>query len=116
MTTPEDTELYNSLIRMPVTTNQGGVVLMSDDQVKDFTNLITLHTQKAVQLAESAATQTKEDKFETDIRDAINRHSKENGSNTPDFVLAAYLVACLKNFDYFTRYRDSTNPTEAGEL
>lgn len=34
-----------------------------------------------------------------DIQNAINRHSAENGSDTPDFVLVAYLQACLAAFD-----------------
>ncbi len=33
------------------------------------------------------------------IENAINRNSAENGSNTPDFILAQYLLACLKAFD-----------------
>lgn len=37
--------------------------------------------------------------FEEKIRYAINYHSKENGSSTPDFILATYLVACLAAFD-----------------
>jgi len=34
-----------------------------------------------------------------DIAAAINKHSAENGSNTPDWVLANYLVGCLEAFD-----------------
>lgn len=34
-----------------------------------------------------------------DIASAINRVSAENGSDTPDFVLAEYLVDCLSAFD-----------------
>ena len=34
-----------------------------------------------------------------DIEHAINRHSAENVSNTPDYVLADYLMACLDAFD-----------------
>lgn len=34
-----------------------------------------------------------------DLASAINRHSRENGSNTPDFVLAQYLANCLDAFD-----------------
>ena len=30
---------------------------------------------------------------------AINRNSAENGSDTPDFILAEYLMTCLDNFD-----------------
>jgi hypothetical protein len=37
--------------------------------------------------------------FEKELESLINRHSKENGSNTPDFILADYLKACLDNFD-----------------
>jgi hypothetical protein len=33
------------------------------------------------------------------IETAINSYSKENGSNTPDFILAEYLLACLSAFD-----------------
>lgn len=49
-----------------------------------------------------------EDKFCTELRVLINKYSKENGSDTPDFVLADYLTSCLRNFDYYTRYREST--------
>lgn len=32
-----------------------------------------------------------------DLTRVINRHSVENGSNTPDFLLAEYLVRCLQS-------------------
>lgn len=34
-----------------------------------------------------------------EIESAINRNCAENGSDTPDFVLAQYLVDCLAAFD-----------------
>lgn len=37
--------------------------------------------------------------FEGKIRHAINCHSRESGSDTPDFILAGYLLRCLENFD-----------------
>jgi len=37
--------------------------------------------------------------FYQELTSLINRHSKENGSNTPDFVLARYLQDCLAAFD-----------------
>lgn len=43
--------------------------------------------------------------FETDIRDTINRHSKENGSNTPDFILACYLIDALNAFNKAVKHR-----------
>ena len=41
-----------------------------------------------------------------DIRSAINRHSAENGSNTPDYILADYLLGCLSLFDAATKTRE----------
>ena len=37
--------------------------------------------------------------FERELRTLLNKYSKENGSNTPDFVLAKYLCQCLSAFD-----------------
>jgi hypothetical protein len=52
-----------------------------------------------------------ENKFESGLRELINSYSKEQGSNTPDFVLASYLVACLDTFDYHVRYRAGVENT-----
>jgi hypothetical protein len=46
------------------------------------------------------------DEFRKDLEGLINRHSMENGSNTPDFMLSSYLVACLLAFDEITKARD----------
>jgi hypothetical protein len=37
--------------------------------------------------------------FVQDLAQVINRHSKEGASGTPDFILAAYLEACLGVFE-----------------
>jgi len=37
--------------------------------------------------------------FRSGLEHLINRFSKENGSNTPDFILAEYLDDCLRAFD-----------------
>jgi len=37
--------------------------------------------------------------FRKELSALINMHSKENGSDTPDFILANYLCACLEAFD-----------------
>lgn len=44
--------------------------------------------------------------FRQDLAHVINKHSKENGSNTPDFILAQYLEECLAAFDKAARARD----------
>lgn len=48
----------------------------------------------------------KEPTFREQLTSLINRHSKENGSNTPDFILADYLNRALESFDKATLERD----------
>ena len=45
--------------------------------------------------------------FENDLRDLLNKHSMENASNTPDFILAQYLVTCLVTWNRATREREA---------
>lgn len=37
--------------------------------------------------------------FLEELEKLINRYSMENGSNTPDFILATYLLSCLAAFN-----------------
>lgn len=37
--------------------------------------------------------------FHKELEQVINKYSKENGSNTPDWVLAHFLMSCLESFD-----------------
>lgn len=37
----------------------------------------------------------------------LNRHSAENESDTPDFVLSLYLVGCLEAYEEATRQREA---------
>lgn len=46
------------------------------------------------------------EEFRKELQDLINRHSMENGSDTPDFILARYLVNCLEVFDRAVMDRD----------
>jgi len=45
--------------------------------------------------------------FVDQLSDLLNRHSKENASNTPDFILAQYLVACLAAWNTATQQRET---------
>ena len=45
--------------------------------------------------------------FRDELTDVINKHSMENGSNTPDRILADYLNDCLIIFDKAVRMRDN---------
>ena len=49
--------------------------------------------------AQEPADPPKATEFEQKLRHAINYCSKEQGSDTPDFILANYLQACLAAFD-----------------
>lgn len=46
------------------------------------------------------------DEFKKELQHLINRYSIENGSNTPDFLLADYLVTCLENFNNISKQRE----------
>jgi len=43
--------------------------------------------------------------FRKELEQLINIHSCENGSDTPDFILAEYLLNCLDAFDLAVRRR-----------
>ena len=43
--------------------------------------------------------------FRRELMVLINKHSKENGSDTPDFILAEYLIECLRVFDKTVKLR-----------
>ena len=44
--------------------------------------------------------------FKEELITLINKHSRENGSDTPDFLLGEYLIGCLNNFDTIVAKRD----------
>ena len=46
-----------------------------------------------------------DDKFRKELEILINRYSLENGSGTPDFMLAQYLIDCLAAFDKAVKVR-----------
>jgi len=45
--------------------------------------------------------------FKKELEFLINRYSKENGSDTPDFILAQFLTGCLKSFDVAVSRREN---------
>jgi len=44
--------------------------------------------------------------FKEELSSLINRHSRENLSDTPDFILAQFMLDCLAAFEITTRRRD----------
>ena len=46
------------------------------------------------------------DAFERDLQQLLNTHSMENDSDTPDFILARYLIECLGAWNAAVEYRE----------
>lgn len=40
----------------------------------------------------------KRDRFKEELEQLINRNSLENTCNTPDFILAEFMIRCLESF------------------
>ncbi len=47
-----------------------------------------------------------ESTFEKDLESLINRYSQENASNTPDFIVAQYLLGCLATWNVAVQRRE----------
>ena len=45
--------------------------------------------------------------FEKALTDLLNFYSEENDSNTPDFILAQYLLACLAAWNVGVQQREN---------
>lgn len=52
--------------------------------------------------------------FRKELESAISRCSQENGSNTPDFILADYLANCLLAFDNAVNAREQWHDRPVG--
>lgn len=72
-----------------------------DDMIRDFQHQI-------VKIPYSVVTEpvTRETQFERDLTSLLNRYSKENDSNTPDFLLAEHMIGCLKLFNAIVGKRE----------
>ena len=72
-----------------------------------FTPSLLCSTQDMVdEVAREEIERDRKNSFRLELEALINSHSLENGSNSPDWLLAEYLVGCLELFDTTTRHRD----------
>lgn len=46
------------------------------------------------------------EEFRSELAALLNRHSSENGSDTPDFLLADFLCGCIIGWNASVRARD----------
>ena len=51
-------------------------------------------------------TPIREEIFKKEVQASINRLCLESVSNTPDWILAEYLLNCLKSFNFAVNARD----------
>lgn len=49
----------------------------------------------------------RETQFSQRLESLLNRHSQENASHTPDFILAQYLLACLAAWNTGVQQRET---------
>lgn len=45
-------------------------------------------------------------KLRQELRELLNRHSRENRSDTPNFILADYMMGCLTMFENVVQRRE----------
>ncbi len=53
--------------------------------------------------------------FHKELEHLINRCSMENGSDTPDFILACYIAGCLDAFDTAMKAREKWYGRKVGD-
>lgn len=80
------------------------------DDLKGEFHQFTVRAGRLEELENQRAEEGKAEKnmknFEKDLAGLINSYSLENKSNTPDFILAKYLVSCLKAYNSTVNARD----------
>ena len=53
--------------------------------------------------------------FRKDLTALLNRYSKENDSNTPDYILADYVLNCMSAYNLSVQRRDIWNGSDTPE-
>lgn len=76
-----------------------------DDNIIFITKDSLVKIKNPILVLESKIT-NEEEEFRSELATLLNKYSKENGSNTPDFVLADYLISCLEAYNQTVNDRD----------
>ena len=53
--------------------------------------------------------------FQSELTNLINKYSEESNSNTPDWILAEYIVNCLYAFNRATQTRTTWYSVQEGD-
>jgi hypothetical protein len=67
---------------------------------------MVLTNEISAQIEKLAEDNRNMEKLQRDITHAINKHSIDTQLNTPDFVLAEYMMNSIYNLKYLNRVRD----------
>lgn len=54
--------------------------------------------------------------MEKELAALLNKYSQENGGDTPDFLLAEYLISCLATWNTIVKKRDIWWNTKHGGM
>jgi len=82
------------------------LVLPEGDFKPVYMDQDTVPTERMTPPEEKNMKTENREKVVREFADVINKNSLENRSNTPDFILAEYLVCCLESFDKTSRHRE----------
>jgi len=101
---PESIAAYEAAIQDDLAANaQVDSMLDHIDPEKRLDDLNGKLTQVSNWLAGSAP---ERHEMRAEFEKTINRHCAENGSDTPDFILAEYLTGCLATYDRALKARE----------
>lgn len=109
--TAEDINQARASERMYVDENSYGFIWMppvekfpeTEDELSLFEKWFPLAVEMPEHLKDSSVLFDKIEKpvsFTKELCRLLNKYSKENESDTPDFILAEYIIGCLKVFSY----------------
>ncbi len=83
-----------------------GTLYISVDKVLKFIRYREHVSKEESAYERNAEIEVEPATFKQELERLINRNSKENESNTPDYILAEYLDNCLKSFDSAVNIRE----------
>ncbi len=72
---------------------------MTQDEIERIKQLVLKHHRSDVIRALERMEAEQTAPLVAELSAVLNRHSAENGSNTPDFILAGFLAECLNAWD-----------------
>jgi hypothetical protein len=86
-------------------TPDAGCQAQTPETCFEIENYTVNHTYKRTTLRETESVKGGSS-FTQELQGLINKHSEENNSNTPDFILAKYMANALDSFNIAVQERE----------